>query len=65
MMTLPITEQSKQQEWKIILTIARNNGLSIPKIIQQNKKWITFTYDSPLIRRVTNLFRKTSLNIAF
>jgi hypothetical protein len=26
MLKLPITEQSKQQEWKIILTIAQNNG---------------------------------------
>ena len=25
MITLPITEQAKQQEWNITLTIARNN----------------------------------------
>jgi hypothetical protein len=61
MITLPITEQSKQQEWKIILTIPRNNGFPICiihdlkkklitkkqkeniTIIQQTKKWITFT----------------------
>jgi hypothetical protein len=83
MITLPITQQSKQQEWKIRLTIARNNGFPghiihdlkkklITKkqkqkhiTIQQNKKWITFTYHSPLIRRVTNLFKQTNLNIAF
>jgi K+ transporter len=83
MLTLPITEQSKQQDWKIILTTARNNGfpthiihglkkkLTIKKqkhnvtTAQQNKKWITFTYHSPLIRTTTNLFKQTNLNIAF
>jgi hypothetical protein len=29
MITLPITEKSKQEEWKTILTIAKNNGYSI------------------------------------
>ena len=29
------------------------------------KKWITFTYYSPLIRKVTNLFKRTNLNIPF
>ena len=28
-------------------------------------KWVTFTYFSPLIRRITNLFRHTRLKIAF
>ena len=32
---------------------------------QRNKKWITFTYHSPLIRRITNLFKQTNLKIAF
>jgi len=31
----------------------------------QNKKWITFTYHSPLIRKVTNLFKDTNIKIAF
>ena len=31
----------------------------------EDKKWITFTYRSPLIRKVTNLFKQTNLNIAF
>jgi len=31
----------------------------------QRKKWITFTYYSPLIHKVTNLFKSTNLNIAF
>jgi hypothetical protein len=29
------------------------------------KTWITFTYHSPLIHKVTNLFRSTNLHIAF
>jgi len=28
-------------------------------------KWITFTYFSPLVSRVTNLFKQTRLKIAF
>ena len=28
-------------------------------------KWITFTYQSPLICKVTNLFRNTQIQIAF
>jgi hypothetical protein len=32
---------------------------------KQNKKWITFTYDSPLVRKVTNLFKNTDISIAF
>jgi len=29
------------------------------------KKWVTFTHFSPLLRRVTNLFKQTSLKVAF
>jgi len=28
-------------------------------------KWITVTYFSPLVRQVTNLFKQTTLKIAF
>ena len=31
----------------------------------QQKKWITFTYYSPIIHKVTKLFKSTNLNIAF
>ena len=31
----------------------------------EDKKWITFTYRSPLIRKITNLFKQTNLNITF
>jgi hypothetical protein len=30
-----------------------------------NKKWVTFTYHSPLIRKVNNLFKNTEISIAF
>jgi len=33
--------------------------------ITQNKKWITFTYYSSQIRRITNLFKNTNIQIAF
>jgi hypothetical protein len=34
-------------------------------ITMQHKKWVAFTYFSPLIRRVTNLFKQTYLKVAF
>jgi len=86
MLTLPITIQSKQQEWKTILTIARNNGFptyiihNLKKKLkakkqqqlqkpptstaQHSKKWVVLTYHSPLIRKVTNLFKQANLRIA-
>jgi len=85
MITLPITEKSKQEESKTILTIAKNNGYSIstinnlktkliakkqkhqqnPTTIPHKKKWVNFTYFSPIISRITNLFKHSNLNIAF
>jgi len=29
------------------------------------KKWVTFKYQSPLVRRINNMFKNTELNIAF
>jgi len=31
----------------------------------ENKKWATFLYYSPKIRKITNLFKHTNINIAF
>jgi hypothetical protein len=87
MLTLPITKQFQQQEWKTIQIIARNNGFPIHIIrnlkkkledkkqkqqqqnpltptIQHKKKWVTFTYHSSLIRKITNLFKHSNLRIA-
>jgi hypothetical protein len=79
MLTLPITKQAKQQEWKIILAVAQNNGFPL-QIIHKlkkklmakkqklptttTKKWVTFSYHSPLICKITDLFKHTNLNIA-
>jgi uncharacterized protein (UPF0335 family) len=38
--TLPATKQAKQQEWKIILAIAQNNGFPV-HIIHNLKKKLT------------------------
>jgi len=35
-----------------------------PTKTQETKKWVTFTYHSPLIHKVTNLLKNTDLNIA-
>ena len=35
------------------------------EIIKQRDKWVNFTYFSPLVRRVTDLFRRTRLRITF
>jgi hypothetical protein len=32
---------------------------------QVQKKWVTFTYHIPIIRKVTNLFNDTEIRIAF
>jgi hypothetical protein len=78
MLTLPITKQAKQQEWKIILAIAQNNGFPLQIIhnlkkklmakkqklpTTTTKKWVTFSYHSPLIRKISNLFKHNNLNI--
>ena len=43
MITLPITEQAKQQEWDTILTIAKNNGCLLHIIHNLKNKLITKT----------------------
>jgi hypothetical protein len=42
MITLPITEEAKQQEWNTILAIAENNGFPL-HIIHNLKKLIIKT----------------------
>ena len=82
MLSTPITEQARQQEWNTICTIARNNGFPLQTILNvrnkiirtrktkyshtyTKKKWITCTSHSPLIHKVTNLFKSTNLNVTF
>lgn len=75
---LPITQE---QELSTIYQIARNNGFNKKTIDTLNaqitnknndnktskahKKWITFEYHSPLIRKATNIFKNTDLRIAY
>ena len=81
MLSLPLTTERKKTEWQTILSIAKNNNLpshlieEMKKQIQNKtpkdktnknkKKWVTFTYHSPAVRKITNLFRHTDIKIAF
>ena len=38
---------------------------TLTKQTHRQKKWITFTYHSPLIQKITNLLKHTNLNIPF
>ena len=54
MIALPITEQCKQQEWKIILFIVKNNGFPI-KIIQNPRNKIRYkTHETAATQRKQN-----------
>jgi hypothetical protein len=45
--------------------IARKEGTQTRVDQQHNKKWVTFTFHSHLIHKITNLFKRTNLKIAF
>jgi hypothetical protein len=75
MRSLLLDPSKKQKEWKIIQPIAKNNNIpqqllqKLNQRVQQktdqnpDKKdkniWTTFTYHSPKIRTITNLFKDT------
>jgi hypothetical protein len=81
MLSLPLTPNQKQAEWFLIQLIAQNNNFPqklVQNLKQQiqhkrtgqeehdkNKKWVTFTYYSPKVRKITNLFKHTNIRIAF
>jgi hypothetical protein len=85
MLTIPITEQAREQKWYTMRTTPRCDGFPLQiirnlknKLIfkthtknrkythtNTRKKWIAFTYYSPLIHRVTKVLKSTNLNIAF
>jgi hypothetical protein len=46
-------------------TLQKINRTTPPKGPQNNTKWTTFTYTSPLTRKITNLFKHTNVKIAF
>ena len=71
LLSTPITDQARQQEWNTICTIAKNNGFPLQLIHNlknkitrtqhttntpaqtAKKKWMAFTYHSPLIHKIT------------
>jgi hypothetical protein len=81
MQSLLLTTKRQKTEWKTIKTIAKSNNFPDKVITQlksqtqkrwdnetntnKNKKWAVFTYCSPRIRKITNLFKHTEVGIAF
>jgi hypothetical protein len=49
---LEAKKQNQKQQKPLTLTV------------QHKKKWVNFTYQSPLIRKVTNLFKQSNLRIS-
>ena len=81
MLSLPLTVERRHTEWETVHTRAQNNnflnthtaGLKtkirhkthIRTTKDENKKWATFTYHSPKIRKITNFFKHTNINVTF
>jgi hypothetical protein len=42
-----------------------NNKTPNTQTQHKNQKWVTFEYHNPIIRKVTNIFRNTKLNITY
>ena len=77
MRSLFLDPDKKHKEWKTIQSVAKNNTTLILKLNHQiqskanhihnekkHKIWTTFTYHSPKIRRIKNLFKNTNIRIA-
>jgi len=46
--------------------LAKKDGTTQTQATEQHdRKWVTFTYHNPSIHKVTNLFKRTNLKIAF
>jgi hypothetical protein len=46
------------------LTAKKKQTVQTQPMQQHNKKWVTFTYHGPSVRKVTSLFKHTNLKIA-
>ena len=58
--------QKTIEQIKEKLIAKHNTNTTKPKQDNNNnKKWVTFSYHSPLVRKITNLFKNTEINIAF
>jgi len=77
--TLPITQINKEQALNNVLIVTRNDGFQT-HLIQRlhdtvthkgqkehnnTQTWVTFTYQIPLARKITNLFKHIHLSIAY
>jgi hypothetical protein len=80
MLNLPLNSERQKREWSTNLHIAQRNGFPLKKIkklrhqikhktkhttLHTSKRWATFTYISPQIRKVTKIFKNTKFRIAF
>jgi hypothetical protein len=43
----------------------KNSNTNNTQTQHNNQKWITFEYHIPIIRKITNIFRNTNLNITY
>jgi hypothetical protein len=78
---LPLTPETRQQEESVIRHVATSNVYPVKLIQlkqniaikddhitqnnQQTQKWVTFKFHSPLIGKITNIFKNTNIRIAF
>ena len=58
MITLPLTEQAKQQKWNNILTVAKNNGFSLQIIRKLKQKIILKTQETKVTPTQTQQKKK-------
>ena len=60
MITPPITEQAKQEEWNTVLTVAKNNGFPL-KIFRKLKKKIILKTQK--VHTHTNTTKETMVDL--
>jgi hypothetical protein len=80
MTDLPLSATKREAEWQTVLRIANSNNFTTSTIEklrtrmnhktptennQHNNKWTSFTYCTPTIRKITNLFKQTNIRITF
>jgi len=77
--TLPINTEEKKNEEDKLESVAINNSYPMNTVKklkeklkrirtgtqERKKKWTPFTYFSPMIRKVTNIFKDTDIKIAY
>jgi hypothetical protein len=58
MLTLPITEQAREQEWNKILTIVQNNGFPKHNIYNLEKKLTSKQKKKPLLNTPFTIWKR-------